>query len=83
VYYHDRPRVRIDDDNLKKPIQDALNELLFTDDSLMVACHTHKMPIDGQYYVRGMSRVLALAFVEGKEFIYVRLEAAPDNGELP
>lgn len=83
VYYHDRPRVRIDDDNLKKPIQDALNGLLFTDDNLMVACHTHKMPLDDKYRVRGMSRVLALAFVEDREFIYVRLEAAPNDGALP
>jgi len=34
-YYHDRVAIRLDNDNLVKPIQDALNGLVYEDDRLI------------------------------------------------
>jgi crossover junction endodeoxyribonuclease RusA len=36
VYYHDGPSVTMDDDNMVKPIRDALNGLVYRDDNLIV-----------------------------------------------
>jgi crossover junction endodeoxyribonuclease RusA len=76
VYYHDGVTIRMDNDNLVKPIQDALNGYIYRDDRLITDTHVRKTPLDGSFRVRRMSQVLADAFVQGDEFIYVRLQAA-------
>ena len=82
AYYHDGETVRIDNDNLVKPIQDALNGVIYLDDRLIVATRVSKKPIDGSYRVRYMSPVLARAFCVGKESLFVRIEESLDSGEL-
>ena len=72
----------MDNDNMVKPIQDALNGLVYSDDSQITDTRVRKTSIDGRFEVRAMSPVLAGGFVRGVEFIYVRVEAAPDPAEL-
>jgi len=81
-YLHDGPAVIIDNDNLVKPIQDALNAHIYADDHHIVATHVHKRPLDGQFYVRHMSPVLANGFVIGQEFIWVRIAGAAIPGHF-
>ena len=82
VYFHDGEHVRIDNDNLVKPIQGALTGLIYEDDRLIVVTTVRKRSLDGSFRVRRMSRVLADAFVDGREFLYVRVDDDPDSGEL-
>ena len=82
VYYHDRTTARIDNDNLIKPIQDALNGLIYVDDVQMTDTQIRKTDINGSFHVRYISKVLANAFSDGAEFVYVKIEAAPDHKEL-
>jgi crossover junction endodeoxyribonuclease RusA len=82
VYYHDRPTVRIDNDNLIKPIQDALNGHIYEDDALITDTHVRKTALDGSFKVRRMSRVLADAFVEGEEFLHIQIDRAPTHEDL-
>ena len=80
VYYYDtRPA---DVDNFHKPIQDALSGVIYVDDPQVDDAAPSKRNINGRFRVRGMSRVLADAFVEGQEFVYVRVEVAPDPADL-
>ena len=83
TYYHEKPTVLFDTDNLVKPVQDALIGYLYTDDRLILDSRVHKRPIDGACKVRRMSKVLADAFVLGEEFLHVRIEAADDPRSLP
>jgi crossover junction endodeoxyribonuclease RusA len=83
TYYHDGAAVRLDLDNTIKPIQDALNGLIYADDRLITDAKLRKTNLDGEFRVRGMSEVLALAFVNGVEFVHVRIESAPDHAVLP
>lgn len=76
-YYHDGPGIRLDNDNMIKPIQDALNKLIYEDDRQITYTHISKTPFDDPVYVRGMSLVLAKAFNRGTEFIHVKIDAAP------
>jgi crossover junction endodeoxyribonuclease RusA len=82
VYYHNRPTIRFDNDNMIKPIQDALNGYIYDDDALITDTHARKTPFDGSFKVRRVSRVLADAFVEGEEFLHIRIERAPSHEVL-
>jgi len=82
IYYHDGVSVRLDNDNLLKPIQDALNGLIYEDDRQITDTVVRKTDINGSFRVRGMSLVLAEGFSRGNEFLYVRVELAPGHEEL-
>lgn len=82
VYYHEGDRTRLDNDNLLKPIQDALNGLVYVDDRQLTDTVVCKTSIDGRFFVRGISSVHVEGFIRGAEFIYVRIDDAPDHAEL-
>jgi len=79
TYYHDGVAVRIDNDNLVKPIQDALNGLIYVDDRQITDTSVRKTDLNGSFRVRGMSPVLAEGFCRGNEFLFIRIELAPDH----
>jgi crossover junction endodeoxyribonuclease RusA len=81
-YYHDGVAVSIDNDNMVKPIQDALNGLVYEDDRQITDIQVRKTDINGSFRVRGMSPVLAEGFIIGKEFLYICIELAPDHRDL-
>ncbi len=80
-YFGDRSR-RMDNDNLLKPIQDALIGLIYRDDSQIIDSAVRRTSINGAFFVRGMPLVLLEGFANGEEFVYVKLDAAPDHREL-
>lgn len=71
-----------DVDNIIKPIQDALNDVVFVDDAQVVETKSRKRLINGSYRIRGSSAVLLEAFSNGDAFIHVRVIDAPDSEEL-
>ncbi len=79
VYYHPGESVRIDTDNLVKPIQDALIGLVYQDDRLITKTEVSKRSIDGEYRVRGRSLVELTAFSRGDEFLYILIDRARTN----
>jgi hypothetical protein len=82
VYYHERPSVSIDHDNMIKPIQDALAGLIYKNDRQITDAQTRKTNIDGRFRLRRLSAVYARAFGGGREFVYIRIEEAPSHEEL-
>lgn len=82
TYYHDGVAVRIDTDNLVKPMQDALNGMVYVDDRQITDTVVRKTDLNGSFRVRGMSPVLAEGFCRGTEFLYVRIERAPSHEEV-
>ena len=81
-YFHEKPTVRIDGDNLLKPVQDALIGLVYDDDRQVIDAITQKRPIDDPVYVRHISRVLAEGFSQGDEFVYIRIGNVMDRARL-
>lgn len=79
TYCHEGVSVRIDGDNMLKPIQDALIGLIYTDDKLITDAETRKSAIDEPIRARGASRVLLEAFAVGQEFIHVIIDVAPSH----
>ncbi len=72
----------LDVDNMIKPIQDALNGLVYADDKQVSDAVGRKRDLDGSFRIKGMSPVLAEGFCRGNEFLHIRVEEAPDHREL-
>lgn len=47
VYYHNGESIRLDNDNMVKPLQDALNQVIYSDDRLITDTIARKTSIDG------------------------------------
>lgn len=79
VYYHDEEAPNLpDEDNMLKPVQDALQGIVYVDDSQISDGTCRRRNLDSSFEVRRMSRVLADGFVQGEEFIHVTVRPAPD-----
>jgi Holliday junction resolvase RusA-like endonuclease len=81
-YYHEGLAVRIDNDNLVKPIQDALIGLVYEDDRLVTDTVIRKTSIDGLFRVRGYSLLLLEALAKGDEFLHIVIDEAPSHENL-
>jgi hypothetical protein len=79
TYYHEGVSVRIDGDNMLKPIQDALIGLIFADDRLIVDAQIRKASIDDPIRARHSSLVLLEAFHAGEPFVHVIIDVAPNH----
>lgn len=82
AFYHDGPEAKLDRDNMLKPIQDALNGVVYEDDSQLIDTAIRATSIDGAFKVRGMSVTLAEGFCLGNEFLHVIIDHVPDHQEL-
>jgi Holliday junction resolvase RusA-like endonuclease len=78
-YYHEGVAVRIDNDNMVKPIQDALNGLVYSDDRLITDTIVRKTSIDGLFRIRGYPLVLLEALANGDEFLHIVIDEAPSH----
>jgi Holliday junction resolvase RusA-like endonuclease len=80
TYYYegDSPDV----DNIIKPIQDALNGLVFIDDAQVAETKSRKRPLNGSYQIKGASGVLLQGFSAGIGFLHVRVESNVHNEVL-
>jgi Holliday junction resolvase RusA-like endonuclease len=83
LYFFEGPDAPLDDDNMVKPIRDAMNGVVYEDDSQIRHSEHAQTSIDGAFQVRGVSKVILDAFAAGKEFIYIRIEDAPPQLQLP
>lgn len=82
VYYHEGEETNIDNDNMLKPIQDALNGIIYVDDKQIIDTRVRRTSLDGKVTARYMPQVVADGFVRGVPFVYVRVEDAPNHAEI-
>jgi crossover junction endodeoxyribonuclease RusA len=80
THYAERPIA--DMDNLIKPIQDALQGITFVNDRAVKDVAGNWRDIDGRFRLRYISRPLADAFSDGRQFVHIRLWLAPDEEDL-
>lgn len=81
--FHEGEKPSLDDDNMVKPIRDALNGLVYDDDSQIRYSETIHIPIDAPIKIRRASAILLAAYSKGDEFLYIRIDDAPDFIQLP
>jgi len=83
INFHEGDKPTLDDDNMVKPIRDALNKLVYDDDRQIRYSETLHVPIDDPIKIRGAAAILLAAFSKAAEFLYVRIEDAPTVIQLP
>jgi hypothetical protein len=83
INFHEGDVASLDDDNMIKPIRDAMNKLVYEDDRQITYSEIIQLGIDAPVQIRRASRVLLDAYAAGAEFVYVRIEDAPDFIQLP
>jgi crossover junction endodeoxyribonuclease RusA len=81
--FHEGEDASLDDDNMVKPIRDAMNGLVYADDSQIRYSETIHISIDAPIKIRRASLILLTAYGKGDEFLYVRIDDAPDYIQLP
>jgi crossover junction endodeoxyribonuclease RusA len=69
----------IDVDNIIKPIQDALNKVVYPDDQLITDVHSHRRLISDTLSFAGLPAILATAIKNQKECVYLQVKA----GSIP
>lgn len=69
-------------DNLVKPIQDALQQIVYLNDRQVIGVLAQFEDIDERFATRYMSPVLAAAFVKGDPFVHIEVWYPPDD-EVP
>lgn len=79
VYFHDEGAPHLpDEDNMLKPIQDALQGIIYANDGQVTDGTCCRRNLDDSFHVRRMSAVLAQGFVQGDEFVQVIVREAPN-----
>jgi Holliday junction resolvase RusA-like endonuclease len=80
TYFH--PGNAPDVDNIIKPIQDALNGVVYTDDNQVVSTACALKSVNGTFRVKGMSAEVAKGFVSGRDFVWIRILTPDDPQDL-
>jgi crossover junction endodeoxyribonuclease RusA len=77
INFHEGVTAPMDDDNMVKPIRDALNNFVYVDDKQITHSELIQVPIGAPMVIRGAPAVILDAFKNDVEFLYVRIETAP------
>jgi hypothetical protein len=80
--FHYTDELGADVDNLNKPIQDALEGVVFVDDRQVRLSRGGWRDINGVYRLRYISPVLGAAFSDGRPFVHIRVWGATMTEEL-
>ena len=80
IYFYDR--VSPDVDNIIKPIQDSLENLVYVDDGQIVDTRSQKRSLSGSYRSGDVTPLLSRALASGREFVYVKVDVASDLEEI-
>jgi len=62
--------------------EDNVDLYIMDDDNQITDTRVRKTALNGRFNVRGMSLVLAEGFCRGAEFLYIKIQEAPDHAEL-
>ncbi|WP_273565874.1 RusA family crossover junction endodeoxyribonuclease [Maribacter halichondriae] len=71
-----------DADNIIKPMQDALVGVVYLDDDQVVETSARKRNINGAYKIKGASPVIIEGFLNGVDFLHIKVEEFQHNQEL-
>jgi Holliday junction resolvase RusA-like endonuclease len=82
TYFHATEKPLIDDDNMIKPLRDALIGLVYNDDKQITDSATRLTPLTSPVRLTSAPRIVWEALAVGIPFLYIKVETAPDHSEL-
>lgn len=81
--FHEGPDPVMDDDNMVKPVRDAMNGVIYVDDRQIRLSVNSQSGLRERYDASGASLVALTAFSAGVPFVYIRVEDGPIDIQLP
>ncbi|MEA5620941.1 RusA family crossover junction endodeoxyribonuclease [Cronbergia sp. UHCC 0137] len=69
----------VDVDNIVKPIQDAMNGLVYLDDTQITDVLVRKRNISGKFIIESITPIMTKGFARGNEFLHIVVTDAPDQ----
>ena len=69
-------------DNLKKPVQDALQGIAYYNDRQVTDSEGRRRNINDPFRVRYISAALALAFSNGRPFVHIEVWGNPNQERI-
>lgn len=82
TYYYDRDLPVGDLDNIGKPIQDALEGIVYANARQVEEVSCARRDMNSPLRIKGISPVLAAGFTGGREFLHVKVDHPRDPQEL-
>jgi hypothetical protein len=82
THFYTRLRRPMDDDNLLKPLRDALIGLVYNDDAQITDSASRQSSLDLPFNLDEAPALLIEALTLGIGFVYIRVEDAPDHRQL-
>jgi Holliday junction resolvase RusA-like endonuclease len=83
INFYDGNRPTLDVYNMSKPILDAMQGIVYSDDRQVRQAELTHLRIDAAFSIAGVSKVLVNALQAGTQFVYIRLEDPVDPFPLP
>ena len=79
IFYNQLPD--FDTENISKPICDALNQIVYEDDHQLADRTVRRRDINSSFRIRGIDPELAVAIVEGDDFVYIVVDRVGSEAE--
>lgn len=70
-----------DINNFVKPVQDALNSLVYADDDLVMDVSAHKRVLSEPIAIDGLPDQLSLAVIDGMPCVYIAISKSRELSE--
>jgi Holliday junction resolvase RusA-like endonuclease len=83
IYFHRGPDAPLDNDNLCKPILDAMSRTIYDDDKQLIHTHVYQTDIAHPIPLEGASTLVVNAIRDGNDFVYVRFDSPQESITLP
>ena len=80
IYFYDS--VTLDVDNIPKPILDALKGLVYVDDEQVTDIVCRKRDLNTDVRIENPSRILSDGLAGAKQFLYIAVDEAPEQGVI-
>lgn len=82
THFHRSRESPLDDDNMVKPLRDALIGLVYNDDRQITDSATRQSWISGPFKLDETLVEVVQAIRQRRTFVYIRIESAPDHSRL-
>jgi hypothetical protein len=77
IHFHKGDIAPLDNDNMSKPVHDALTKVVYDDDRQVIHTRSIQMSVDSPIAIEGATQVLLDTIALGDGFLYFRIDEIP------
>jgi Endodeoxyribonuclease RusA len=77
IHFHKGDIAPLDNDNMSKPVHDALTKVVYDDDRQVIHTRSIQTSVDSPIAIEGATQVLLDSIALGDGFLYIRIDEIP------